>query len=151
MSTILRGRHTFKAGISFEYSGQNDFDQINVSAVPGSTNNQNGRFEFLDGRAGGTGVGVANMALGLFTNYAELGERNLTEWRSLATDVFVQDSWRPTAKLTVEGGFRYVYWPPWYSTTNNIATFADEAYNPAYAPTVNRPPAPCRVACATTA
>ena len=98
VSTILRGRHTFKAGISFEYSGQDDFDQINVSAVPGSTNNQNGRFEFLDGRAGGTGVGVANMALGLFSNYAELGERNLTEWRSLATDAFIQDSWRPTGQ-----------------------------------------------------
>ncbi|WP_157899194.1 TonB-dependent receptor [Luteitalea pratensis] len=138
VSTILRGRHTFKAGISFEYSGQNDFDQINVSAVPGSTNNQNGRFEFLDGRAGGTGVGVANMALGLFSNYAELGERNLTEWRSLATDAFVQDSWRPNSKLTVEGGFRYVYWPPWYSNTNNIATFADKAYIAANAPTVNR-------------
>ncbi|WP_239492812.1 carboxypeptidase regulatory-like domain-containing protein [Luteitalea sp. TBR-22] len=137
VSTYVRGRHTFKAGVQFEYSGQDDFDQINVSAIPGSTNNQNGRFEFLDGRAGGTGVGVANVAMGLFSNYAELGQRNLTKWRALAVDAFVQDSWRPTAKLTVEGGFRYVYWPPWYSTTNNIATFAESAYNPAFAPTVN--------------
>ncbi len=137
VSTYVRGRHTFKAGIQFEYSGQDDFDQINVSAIPGSTNNQNGRFEFRDGRAGGTGVAVANMALGLFDNYAELGQRNQTNWRALATDLFVQDSWRPTAKLTVEGGFRYVYWPPWYSTTNNIATFAASEYDPRLAPTVN--------------
>ena len=41
--------------------------------------------------------------------------------------MFVQDSWRPTGKLTVEGGLRYVLWPPWHSLTNNIATF-----NPAY-------------------
>ena len=67
------GRHTFKAGVQFEYSGQDDFDQINVSAIPGSTNNQNGRFEFQDSRAGGTGTAVANVALGLFNNYAELG------------------------------------------------------------------------------
>jgi hypothetical protein len=40
--------------------------------------------------------------------------------------------------LTVEGGVRWVYWPPWYSTTNNISTFAAEAYNPANAPTVIR-------------
>ncbi len=137
VSTLVRGRHTFKAGIQFEYSGQDDFDQINVSAVPGSTNNQNGRFEFQDSRTNATGTAISNVALGLFNNYAELGQRNLTKWRSLAVDAFIQDSWRPTAKLTVEGGVRYVYWPPWYSTTNNISTFAASAYNPAFAPTVN--------------
>jgi hypothetical protein len=137
-TTLVKGRHTFKAGVSVEYSGEDDFDQINVSAIPGSTNNQNGRFEFSDTRSGGTGNSMGNLAMGLFTNYAELGQRNFTKWRALATDVFLQDSWRPTAKLTVEGGFRYVYWPPWYSTTNNIATFSEAAYNPANAPTVNR-------------
>ena len=80
---------------------------------------------------------MSNLALGLFTNYAEFGQRNFTKWRALATDVFLQDSWRPTAKLTVEGGVRYVYWPPWYSTTNNIASFNEAAYDPANAPTVN--------------
>ena len=136
-TTWLKGRHTFKAGVSFEYSGEDDFDQINVNAIPGSTNNQNGRFEFSDTRTGGTGTAMSNMAMGLFTNYAELGQRNFTKWRALATDVFLQDSWRPTAKLTVEGGVRYVYWPPWYSTTNNIASFNEAAYNPSNAPTVN--------------
>ena len=71
------------------------------------------------------------MALGLFSNYAELGQRNFTKWRALATDVFVQDSWKPNANLTVEGGFRYVFWPPWYSTTNNIANFDPRFYDPA--------------------
>ena len=136
-TTYVRGRHTLKAGVSVEYSGEDDFDQINVSAIPGSTNNQNGRFEFSDTRAGGTGTNMSNLAMGLFTNYAELGQRNFTKWRALATDVFLQDSWRPTAKLTVEGGFRYAYWPPWHSTTNNIATFSEAAYDPAKAPTVN--------------
>ena len=56
-TTMVRGRHTFKAGVLVEYSGEDDFDQINVSAIPGGTNNQNGRFEFPDGRAGGTGLG----------------------------------------------------------------------------------------------
>ena len=104
VTTMVRGRHTFKAGVSVEYSGEDDFDQINVSAIPGSTNNQNGRFEFLDGRAGGTGLAMANAALGLFSNYAELGQRNFTKWRALATDLFIQDSWKPNANLTVEGG-----------------------------------------------
>ncbi len=36
--------HTFKSGFYFEYSGENDGDQINVSTVPGGASNQNGTF-----------------------------------------------------------------------------------------------------------
>ena len=133
--TYLRGRHTFKAGVVLEYSGEDDFDQINVQPIPGSTNNQNGRFQFTNAGAGATstGLGIANTAMGLFTNYAEIGQRAFTKWRALSTDIFVQDSWRPTNNLTVEGGIRWAIWPPWYSTTNNIATF-----NPAYYDTANQ-------------
>jgi hypothetical protein len=73
------------------------------------------------------------MAMGLYSNYAELGERALTKWRSLATDIFVQDSWKPSSKLTIEGGFRWGFWPPWHSTTNNIANFDPRFYDPARA------------------
>ena len=128
-TTWVKARHTFKAGMQVEYSGEDDFDQINVSAIPGSTNNQNGRFEFLDSRANGTGLAISNAALGLYSNYAELGQRNFTKWRALATDFFVQDSWKPTSQLTVEGGLRWVFWPPWYSTTNNIANFDPRFYD----------------------
>jgi hypothetical protein len=136
-STYVRGRHTLKAGIVVEYSGEDDFDQINVNSIPGGTNNQNGQFEFSDSRAGGTGLGVANAALGLFSNYAEIGERAFTKWRSLATDIFVQDSWRPTSQMTIEGGLRWVFWPPWYSTTNNIANFDPRFFDPAQAAVIN--------------
>ncbi len=50
-TTWVKGRHTFKGGVIVEYSGEDDFDQINVNAIPGGTNNQNGRFEFQDTRA----------------------------------------------------------------------------------------------------
>ena len=129
-ATLVRGRHTFKAGVVVEYSGEDDFDQINVQAIPGSTNNQNGRFEFLDNRAGGTGLAVANAAIGLFSNYAEIGQRAFTPWRALATDIFVQDSWKPASNLTIEGGVRWAIWPPWHSQTNNIANFEPQFYDP---------------------
>jgi hypothetical protein len=131
--TYVKGRHTIKAGVSVEYSGENDFDQINVSATPGGTNNQNGSFTFADNTTGGTGLAAGNLAIGLFSNYAELGQRNYTQWRSLATDTFVQDSWKPTSHLTVEGGLRWVFWPPWYSLANNFASFEPTAYNAANA------------------
>jgi hypothetical protein len=134
-TTYVKGRHTFKAGISFEYSGEDDFDQINVSAIQGGTNNQNGQFEFRNNRTSGltTGTALADMAMGHFQTYAELGERAFTRWRALATDIFVQDSWKPRSDLTIEGGLRYVIWPPWYSTTNNIANFDQSVYNAANA------------------
>ena len=106
-TTWVKGRHTIKGGVVFEYSGEDDFDQINVQPIPGSTNNQNGRVRSSATAApAGLASAVADAALGLFNNYAEIGQRALTKWRALATDMFVQDSWRPTSKLTVEGGVR---------------------------------------------
>ena len=50
--TKIWRNHTFKAGFYFERSGENDGDQINVSSVPGGSNNQNGTFTFSDARSG---------------------------------------------------------------------------------------------------
>ncbi len=84
--------------------------------------------------ANSTGRGIANAAMGLFTNYAEIGQRALTKWRSLSTDMFVQDSWRPTNNLTVEGGVRWAYLAAVVcAADNNAATF-----NPAYYNTSNQ-------------
>ncbi len=135
--TWVKGRHTLKGGVAFEYSGEDDFDQINVNSIPGGTNNQNGQFDFRNTSSGRTGLGIADMAMGIFTNYAEIGQRARTNWRALATDLFVQDSWRPNEKMTVQGGFRYAIWPPWYSTTNNIANFDPRFYSSTNAAVIN--------------
>ncbi len=51
--TKVIGNHTLKFGGLWEYSGENNFDQISVSSTtPGSTNNQNGQFRFTDTRSG---------------------------------------------------------------------------------------------------
>jgi hypothetical protein len=136
-TTWVNGRHTFKGGVAIEYSGEDDFDQINVNAIPGGTNNQNGQFDFRNSTTVRSGLGISDMALGLFTNYAELGQRAFTKWRSVATDIFVQDSWKPTSNLTVEGGVRWAIWPPWHSQTNNIANFDPRFYNKATEAVIN--------------
>ena len=129
-ATYLKGRHTFKAGVLFEYSGEDDFDQINVSAVGDFTNNQNGRFTFRNARQSPARAS-ATLRSGLFSSYAEIGRRALTRWRALSTDVFAQDTWRPTNQLTIEGGVRWVYWPPFYALENNAASFDPAYYNTA--------------------
>jgi hypothetical protein len=135
-TTKIFSNHTFKWGVSYERSGQNDFDQINVTGVPGGTNNQNGRFVFSDTRAGATssGVAVANAALGLFTTYAEIGQRAFTPYRANMFEWFVQDSWKMTPKFRLELGLRWTYMTPYYfSLWGNIAVFDPKRYNPANA------------------
>lgn len=132
-SKIL-GNHTLKFGVWFERSGQNDFDQINVTGVPGGTNNQNGRFVFTDGRAGGTRLAIANAALGLFDTYAEIGQRAFTPYRANAFAWFVQDSWKANEKLRLEVGLRHTLMTPYfYSLWGNIAVFDPNRYDPSKA------------------
>jgi hypothetical protein len=140
--TKILNNHTFKMGILWERSGQNDFDQINVSGVPGGTNNQNGRFEFNDVRPGGvpgTGTGITNAALGLFSAYAEIGPRAYTPYRSHMFEFFGQDGWRVNRKLKLELGFRGT-WMNGYAKSlwGNIALFRANKYDPSKAAVLDR-------------
>ena len=137
--TWIKGTHSFKWGVVFERSGENDYDQINVSTtVPGATNNANGQFEFRDSRVNGTGLAIANAALGLFSNYGEVGRRSYTPWRATAMDLFIQDSWKIRPNFTLEYGVRYVLWPPWHSLWGNIAQFDPRFYDAANRAVVDR-------------
>lgn len=126
--TWVRNTHTFKGGVNIEYSGQNDFDQVNIQSVPGATNNQNGSFSFTADRPGGTGVAVTDALLGLFRTYSEIGQKAYTPWRATAVEWYLQDTWKVSQKLTAEYGVRYNYWPPWHSLWGNIATFDPQFY-----------------------
>ncbi len=135
--TKIQGNHTWKFGALWERSGQNDFDQINVSGVPGGTNNQNGRFQFDDGVFSGTGL--ANAALGRFTTYAEIGPRAFTPYRSHMFEFFAQDAWRVNSKLKLELGMRATWQNGYYkSLWGNIAIFDAKKYDPAKAAVIDR-------------
>ena len=131
--TNIRGNHTIKFGGYFERSGQNDFDQINVSGTPGGTNNQNGRFVFSNSTAGGTGVAIGNVALGLFDTYAEIGVRSFTPYRGHMFEWFAQDSWKVTPKLRLEYGLRHTIIQPYYSLWRNMVVFDQQFYDPSIA------------------
>ena len=133
--TKIKGNHTLKFGFAFERSGQNDFDQINVNSVPGGTNNQNGQFGFDNTRAGAptSGLAIGNVALGLFSAYAELGVRSFTPYRGHMYEWFAQDSWKVTQNLRVEIGLRHSIIQPHYSLWRNMLVFDPKAYDPAKA------------------
>ena len=128
---IANSAHTLKFGVNFESAQQNNGDQIVVgSNIPGGTNNQNGKFDFLDtGNPQTTGLGIANAALGLFNSYGEIGQRAYTLLRSNALEAFAQDTWKVSRTLTIEIGVRYSYYQPWHAKWNDIANFDPHYYD----------------------
>jgi hypothetical protein len=133
--TWVRGSHTLKFGLLYEKSGQNDNDEINVSACPTCTNNQNGQFLFSDTRSGQptTGVAVANAALGLFDTYSELGQRAYTLFRGSMWEGFAQDSWKINQKLHLDYGVRYTVNVPYKALWGNMIVFDPSFYDPSKA------------------
>ncbi|MBV8820745.1 MAG: TonB-dependent receptor, partial [Acidobacteriaceae bacterium] len=139
--TKIWGNHTLKAGFSFEYSGENDRDQINVSTVPGGSSNQNGTFTFTDARTGlgaTSGIGLANLALGLADSYTEIGPRAYTIWRGAMYEGFVQDSWKVTPKLHLDYGLRITSIQGFHALWGNADFFNGALYNPSQAVAVDR-------------
>jgi hypothetical protein len=135
--TLVKGNHTIKFGGLYEYSGENDNDEINVNGCNSCTNNQNGQFLFQDGRAGGTGVASANVALGLFDTYSELGNRGYTVFRGSMWEFFAQDGWKASQKLHVDYGFRLTRIIPYHAWWGNMSVFDPKYYDPNIAVTVD--------------
>jgi len=138
--TKIVGNHTIKVGFNMEYSGENDGDQINVSTVPGGASDQNGTFTFTDARTGlgaTSGVGMANLALGLADSYTEIGPRSLSIWRGGMYEGFAQDSWKVSSKLHIEYGLRWTNIQGFHALWGNNDYFDGAVYNPATAPQVS--------------
>ena len=135
--TWIKGNHTLKFGALFERSGENDNDEINVQACSTCTNNQNGQFLFTDSRTGGTGVAVANAALGLFDTYSEIGHRAYTIFRANMWEGFAQDSWKVTPKLHIDFGVRYSVIVPYHALWGNMIVFDPRFYDQSKAVTID--------------
>jgi hypothetical protein len=138
--TKVLSNHTIKGGFFFDYMGENDNDQINVSTVASGASNQNGTFIFTDPRTGlgGTsGVGLANLALGLADSYTEIGSKAFTVWRGKLFEYFAQDNWQATSKLNLDYGLRVTTIVAPYAQQANAVYFDPGKYDPSAAPVQN--------------
>jgi len=108
-----------------------------VQACPTCTNNQNGQFSFTDGRAGGTGVAIANAALGLYDSYSEIGHRAYTIFRGNMYEGFAQDSWKYRQNLTINYGLRYTVIAPYHAEWGNMILFDPTLYDSSKAVTID--------------
>ena len=124
MTWMVNSAHSIKFGGTFEHAQQNNADQV--------ARNQNGWFAFVDtGHPQTSGLAIANVALGVFNDYDEIGTAANTLLRSNSFEAFVQDTWKVTPTLTLELGVRYSYNQPWYAKWNDISNFDPRYYDPA--------------------
>jgi hypothetical protein len=132
--TWLHGTHTLKAG------GLAAIERINSNLYPETTSGAFG-FEagggftayqnFLRGNAGGE--------CGPGCGYFEVDLDVMNRFRTARYEAFVQDTWRPHPRVTLDAGLRYAYFPPLTDADDKLFTFSPSAYDPAQAPAFAEP------------
>jgi Carboxypeptidase regulatory-like domain len=123
--TKTKGRHVLKFGAWIEEDGEDDDDQLVIGGQ-----NLNGTFS-INGNSSdphSTSLPVADLLLGVFDGYTELGYRNLTPWFAWQQGYFGQDSWKVTPNFTLQGGLRWDYFPNYGSHWCNFSMFNPLAY-----------------------
>jgi hypothetical protein len=122
--SIVRGGHSFKAGLAYERTGKVQQAGGNYlgyytfgssSSMPMDTNN-----------------GYANALVGNFQNYAE-GKRVMGDWWFTNMEFYLQDSWRVSRRVTLDLGVRFYHMPPQENLNNNSAVFLQSAFDPSKA------------------
>jgi len=128
------GSHSVKAGIYYERAGQNDNDNVLVGGA-----NQNGYFYFnaAASNPNTSTNALADVLLGNFDTYTEIGQRTENPWRSRMWEGYVQDSWKLRSNFTLEYGVRLSYMPSFGSKWNNFQSFNPAYYDPNQAVKVN--------------
>ena len=127
--TWLRGKHGIKAGLMLAFETKNEY----------SNNETQGRYTFNATTGGRTAF--QNFLTGNRDNlcttcsYSESQADLLSQLSFNRYEAFVQDTWRPTSRLTVDLGVRYALYPAATDKDNVLSNVNLAGYNRANAPT----------------
>jgi len=135
--TYIRGQHTLKFGVSYDHyqkvenavgtanQGTFSFNQTGTTPSSGelTTLGANAPSQFEQEFAGFL-IGNAN---GGFTQASEAPVANINE---NAIELYAQDDWRATRRLTVNLGVRYSYFGQPYDINNELSNFDPPTYKP---------------------
>ena len=128
--------HNLKAGLYWERNTKRE--------QQGSSGNYLGAYSFSSTAAMPSDVqdGFANAYLGNFNSYSE-GMRDMGNWWATSFEVFVQDNWRITRRLTLDLGVRFYHDPPVTDIGgtgyDNTSEWVRSTYNPAAAERIYYP------------
>lgn len=87
-----------------------------------------------------TGDPAADYLLGLNSSYKQVNTDRYQNDYYQQSELYVQDDWKATPRLTINAGLRWAYFSSDYfggSTGNNITNFLASTFDPSQAPVVN--------------
>jgi hypothetical protein len=129
--TKLKGRHTAKAGMFYEYAYKPQDPNTNYR---GSLNFGESATNPLD-----TTFGFANAALGIFQSYQQASRYVEGKYVYTNLEFFLQDNWKMNSRLTLDYGMRFVHMSPQYDANGFYAQFFSAEFNPANAAVLFKP------------
>jgi len=129
--TKVRGSHTLKFGVLTMRARQNE------DTSSGNTPDQ-GVATFNASALNSTRNVLADVLLGNFQNYTEAESISYFWSRYWQLEMYAQDKWKASRRLTIDAGLRYniIPWP--YNAQGNASTFLPRLFNPANAPRIDR-------------
>src|SRR5262249_16979482 len=126
--TKVAGAHTLKFGALVARVRQNEDTNVR----------DEGSVTFNTSAANTTRNVIADVLLGNFQSYSETEADTFYYSRYSTYEIYAQDKWKATRKLTLDFGVRYSILPWAINAQGNIASFFPRFYDPAKAPQVSR-------------
>ena len=121
--SIQHGNHTIRTGFTSMWMQKTE----NASAGAAT-------FSFTGGNGN---PAFANFLLGQADQYSQPNKDTIPHLRYVNFEVYVQDDWKVTRKLTVNAGIRYSYFPSPTDSNNTLVNFVPSLFSPANAPGID--------------
>ncbi len=127
----VKGSHSLKAGVYL------DFQDKGIA----QGNNWNGTFDFGVNKNNpmDSGNGFANALLGYFNSYSESNRQLNLRGKYWGIELYVQDNWRASRKLTLDYGVRFYHLAPQKDLNGTYVAFDPQLYDRAKAPRLYTP------------
>jgi Carboxypeptidase regulatory-like domain/TonB-dependent Receptor Plug Domain len=121
--SIQHGNHTIRTGFTAMWMQKTENGDGGAASFNFSGTNGNPAF--------------ANFLLGQADNYTQQSKDTIPHLRYLNFEVYVQDDWKITPRLTLNAGVRYSYFPSPTDSNNTLVNFDPTLYNPNNAPVID--------------
>ncbi|MEP6919138.1 MAG: hypothetical protein ABJC89_26085, partial [Acidobacteriota bacterium] len=129
--TKVRGRHTAKAGLFYEYSYKPQDPNVDYR---GTVNFSNSTDNPLDSQ-----FGFANAALGIFQQYSQASRYVEGKYLYQNLEGYLQDNWKVNSRMTLDYGMRFVHMTPQYDANGFAAQFFESKFTPTQSTSLFRP------------
>ena len=129
--TKVKGNHTIKAGIYYEYAikTENAFKPYNATIDFGRDSNN----------PGDTNWAFSNALLGNYLSYTQINKDPLPSYPYKNIEFYGQDTWKVTNKLTLNYGLRIAFIKPFHDTLGLMSNFDPSKYDSAQSVVMYQP------------